>query len=86
MGMSQFYSKKKEKCTGKGLHSVINAIIALSLQKSKWAPKGTRAERDVCPASSVSSGAKIPVSLAESAPITGCMQKARVLVALRRSF
>jgi len=61
----------------------INAIIALSLQKSKWAPKGTRAERDICPSSSVSSGAKIPVALAESAPITGCVQKTHVL---RRSF
>ena len=45
IGMSQFIPLK-------GLHFVkaINAIIAVSLQKSKYRPvKGTEAKRVVCP-------------------------------------
>jgi len=47
----------------------INAIIALSLQKSKQALKGTGAKRDVCSGSSVSSGAKFSVVPTQSAPM-----------------
>jgi len=56
---------------GKGLHFVkaINAIIALSLQISKQAPERYRAKRDVCPGSSVSTGAKFPLAPAELAPM-----------------
>jgi len=42
---------------------MINAIIALSLQKSKQALTGTGAKRDVCRGSSVSSGGKVPACL-----------------------
>jgi len=48
----------------------INAIDALSVQKSKQAPERYRGKRDIFRGSSVSTGAKFPVVPAESAPTT----------------